>query len=135
MIIRRHRSSGEEFLGCSTFPACRGTRPATRALERAQHARGVRALRKLSKQRRKYRLSDGRRYAKDVPDVAELLVARAIGRNLGPWEGLGVQVLAAAGVVAVVYWFIASGMLMIVVKPIADWYAAQALGPRTSPVP
>ena len=117
MVVRRNSSTGEPFLGCSQFPACRGTRPlrsgavADRRPNRARSAR--------------VRLSTGGRYARDFPDVMELLVARLVGRTLSRSEGCLVQVLALLGLLAIVYLFVASGAFMWIVTWVSEWLAGQ----------
>jgi hypothetical protein len=59
--------------------------------------------------RPRYRLSAGGR-PRTVPDAAELLVARAIGRNLSPLQGCVVQLAVVAVVVLALWAFFASGL-------------------------
>lgn len=81
-------------------------------------------------------MSDGRRVARNLPDVAELLVARRLGRDLRPWEGCLVQLLAAAAFFGLVYWFFTSGLFFAVAQPLVDWFVRQIhLGPTRSPTP
>ena len=126
MVLRRVRTTGEPFLGCSTYPACRGTRPVSgsspSAAPRSTRARAP--------------LSDGGRHAKSLPDVVELLVARRLGRTLKPWEGCLVQGAALLIFLAIVYWFFVSGMFYTVTKPIVEWYVHQIhFGPAATPSP
>ena len=120
MVERTNRDSGEPFLGCTRFPACRGTRPMPAGAQTGDAARPTR-----------YKLSAGGR-ARNVPDVVELLVARAIGRNLTPIQGCIVQVLAVVILVGLVYAFFVSGLFMRVVEPFAQWYAGQVLPTPTA---
>jgi hypothetical protein len=84
--------------------------------------------------RRRWRLSSGGRYAENLPEVIELLVARAIGRDLGTWEGCAVQIVALLVFLAIVYWIFASGLFIAIVKPLAEWYAHQVhFGPVPTP--
>ena len=118
MVVRHQRSTGEPFYGCTRFPDCRGTR---QILERGTIKRISRPATKPSR----LRLSTGGRYAKNVPEVAELVVARIIGRDLGRWEGLAVQLIALAAFVGLLYWFFASGLFATILRPFAEWYAEQ----------
>jgi hypothetical protein len=125
MVERTNRDSGEPFLGCTRFPACRGTRPMPTG---AQGRAAVRPTR--------YKLSTGGRRARDLPDVVELLVARAIGRNLTPIQGCIVQVLAVAVFGFLVWALFASGLFLRIVEPFAQWYTNQMhFGPTPPPAP
>lgn len=124
MRVRTNRDSGEAFLGCSRFPACRGTRPG----EATAHLRANR-----SDSPRRYKLSAGGR-PRGSADYIELLVARAIGRNLTPVQGCVAQILATVIFASVVWAVFASGLILRIVEPVAQWYAEQAL-PRRSPSP
>jgi hypothetical protein len=131
MVRRVQRATGEPFLGCSRYPDCRGTRPLPEIPPSISPA-----SRSKRQNRRRFRLSDGRRYARNVPDVVELLVARRIGRELGPWEGCVVQLLALVVFLAIVYWVFASGLFFAVTKPLIDWYVHQIhFGPVPTPTP
>jgi hypothetical protein len=120
MVERTNRESGEPFLGCSRFPACRGTRPMPAGAEASAPIRPTR-----------YKLSGGGR-ARNLPDVVELLVARAIGRNLTPIQGCIVQVLAVVILVGLVYALFVSGLFMRVVEPFAHWYSSQVFPTPTA---
>jgi ssDNA-binding Zn-finger/Zn-ribbon topoisomerase 1 len=131
MMPRHNRTTGEPFWACSRYPACRGTRPASTEITSAP------AVPK-STRRRRYRLSDGRREPRNVPDVIELLVARRLGRNLGIWEGFAVQIVAIGAVLALVWAFAASGAFMWTMTQFANWYASQvhfAAAPVATPSP
>jgi hypothetical protein len=118
MVRRRKRATGEPFFGCSRFPDCRGTRP-IRDVEGEGH-RGA-----IPRSRYRLRLEPNRRYARNVPDVVELLIARRLGRNLRRWEGCLVQSLAIVTVIAVFYWFVASGTLVAITTELTRWYVSQ----------
>ena len=120
MVSRTNSHSGVPFLGCSRFPGCRGTRPI------AGGSSGAAAT-----SRPRYKLSAGGR-ARSIPDVVELLVARAIGRNLTPIQGCVVQVLAVVVFASLVYAFFVSGLFMRVVEPFAQWYASQVFPTPTA---
>lgn len=121
MVQRTNRDSGEAFLGCSRFPSCRGTRPFASAAR----------LDARAATRPRYKLSAGGR-ARNVPDMVELLVARAIGRNLTPIQGCIVQVIAVAILAGLVYAFFVSGLFMRVVEPLAQWYTSQVFPTPTA---
>jgi hypothetical protein len=120
MVRRTNSQSGEPFLGCSRFPGCRGTRPLAGGSSRAPVTF-----------RPRYKLSAGGR-ARNIPDVVELLVARAIGRNLTPIQGCIVQVLAVAIFAGLFYAFLVSGLFMRVVDLFAQWYASQVFPTPTA---
>jgi hypothetical protein len=80
----------------------------------------------------RYKLSAGGR-PRDIGDHTELLVARLIGRNLTPLQGCVVQIAAIATFGFLAWAFIASGLMMQIVDPIARWYASQAFPPHPSP--
>ncbi len=81
---------------------------------------------------RRYKLSMGGR-PKTIPDVVELVVARAIGRNLTPLQGFLVQAVAIVVLVMAVIWLFSSGLFARIVDPFIDWYASQVgLGPPGS---
>jgi hypothetical protein len=125
MVRRTNRDSGEDFLGCTTFPACRGTRPIPTGEQGSGASRPAR-----------YKLSTGGRHARDLPDVVELLVARAIGRNLTPIQGCIVQILAVAVFGFLLWALFASGLFLRIVEPFAQWYTSQMhFGPTPSPGP
>lgn len=125
MVERANGQTGERFLGCTRFPGCRGTRPA---------APGASAAAVASRPR--YKLSAGGRYARNLPDVVELLVARAIGRNLTPIQGCIVQILAVVVFAALVYALFVSGLFMRIVDPFVQWYASQMqIGPAPTSAP
>jgi len=82
------------------------------------------------------KLSTGGRQARDLPDAVELLVARVIGRNLTPIQGCIVQVLALAVFGFLVWALFASGLILRIVEPLAQWYTSQMhFGPSPSPSP
>jgi hypothetical protein len=120
MRVRTNRESREAFLGCSRFPACRGTR---------RLATTTSAVAPAPRPRR-YKLSAGGR-PRSGPDYIELLVARAIGRNLGPIEGFVVQAVTILLVAAAVWALFASGLFIRIIEPVAQWYTEQAF-PRPS---
>ena len=124
MVERTNRGSGEPFLGCTRFPACRGTRPMPTGVEAG-------AQRRVAARPTRYKLSAGGR-ARNLPDVVELLVARAIGRNLTPIQGCIVQILAVIVFAGLVYSFFVSGLFMRVVEPFAEWYASQVFPAPTA---
>ncbi len=69
-----------------------------------------------------------------MPEVVELLVARAIGRNLSSAEGCAVQIIALIALLAIVYLVVASGLFTAIVTAIAEWYAHQIhFGPTPAP--
>jgi hypothetical protein len=70
---------------------------------------------------------------KGLPDYAELVVARLIGRNLTPLQGCVVQIAAMAIFLVAVWALFASGLFLRIVDPIAKWYASQAFPPHVSP--
>ncbi len=126
MLARTNRATGDPFLGCSRFPDCRGTRPIVAANSPTNAT---------NRPRPRYQLSAGGR-ARSLPDVVELLVARAIGRNLSPIQGCAVQIAAVVVFVFAVWAFYASGLAMQIIEPIVDWYASQVhVGPSASPLP
>jgi len=91
---------------------------------------------KRQRPRRRVRLSSGGRYPKNLPEFVEVLVARAIGRDLGAGEGCLVQLVALVAFLAVLYWFVASGLLVAITTTLAKWYAQQVhFGPTPTPVP
>jgi hypothetical protein len=125
MVRRTNHDSGEAFLGCTTFPACRGTRPIATGEQGSVAARPMR-----------YKLSSGGRRASDLPDVVELLVARAIGRNLTPIQGCIVQILAVAVFGFLLWALFASGLILRIIEPFVQWYTSQMhFGPTPSPTP
>ena len=126
MIERRQRQTGEAFLGCRRFPSCRGTLPiAAGTLATAER-----------KKSSDYKLSQGGRYARSLPDLVELLIARRIGRNLTTREGCATQVLAVVGLLAVLYLLVASGALAWILTTFASWFAHQIKLPgAASPTP
>ncbi len=124
MVMRRNRTSGEPFFGCTQYPSCRGTRP------RAGSA-GASPVRRTPE--RRYRLSLGGR-PKGIADYVELLVARRVGRDLTKREGCLVQGVTIVVFLALIYWFVSSGALVTISKLFADWYAHQFTLPG-SPTP
>jgi hypothetical protein len=124
MVVRANRETGESFLGCSQFPSCRGTRP----LETRQTS-------PVLGRSRRYKLSTGGT-ARTIPEVTELLVARAIGRNLTPIQGCLVQLAALIVLVVIVWAFFASGLFLRLAEPVARWYADQVhFGPTPTTSP
>ena len=123
MIKRRNRRTGEAFLGCSRFPACRGTRqidhspPAFQGIEHpVPHRAGAR--RAPRRARARIRLSSGNREPRGAGDHAELIVARLVGHNLTGAQGFMVQVAGVILLAAAFYWFLASGTMAQVVTSI-----------------
>lgn len=100
--------------------------------ESASHSPGPKRPTRAARATRptRYKLSAGGR-ARDLPDVVELLVARAIGRNLTPIQGCIVQVLAVVVFAGLVYAFFVSGLFMRVVEPLAQWYTDQVFSTPT----
>jgi hypothetical protein len=79
-------------------------------------------------------LSDGSRSVKNIPQAVEVLVARRLGRDLGPWEGFLVQSAALLIVIGIFYWFVASGLLVTITTALSDWYVHQLhFGPAPTP--
>jgi hypothetical protein len=125
MLTRTNRESGDAFLGCSRFPDCRATRPIVPS-GNAAAARG-----RLNRPK----LSLGGR-PRNLPDYVELIVARAIGRDLTPVQGFLVQALAIVLVAGAFWALLASGLFVRIVEPIAQWYANQVFpAPSASPLP
>lgn len=116
MVQRRNSSTGEPFLGCTRYPACRGTRPIAGAA-------GAPSVRKSTRPQR-YRLSLGGR-PKGIGDYTELIVARAVGRNLSKREGCLVQGVAIIVFAGLLYWFFTSGLFIAIVTAFSEWYAHQ----------
>jgi hypothetical protein len=91
----------------------------------------------MGRSRPRYKLSAGGR-PRGIGDYAELIVARILHRNLTPLQGCVVQI-AAVGVFAFAFWGLyASGLIVRILEPIAQWYASQlhfGLTPTSSPVP
>jgi len=125
MRVRTNRDSGERFLGCCRFPDCRETRPIT--------AGGTAATVRARRARPKLSLGGTPRY---LPDYVELIVARAIGRELTPVQGFLIQAVAII-VVAGAFWaLLASGLFLRIVEPITQWFTNQVFPPPTqSPLP
>lgn len=129
MVARRKRSSGEPFLGCSRFPECRGTRPSTGSSGDGPDSGSAKTTR--------YRLSLGGR-PRGIGDYAELVVARFVGRDLNKREGCLVQAVAILAFIGLLYWFVASGLMVDLAKVFADWYSHQITlpgAPRPTPAP
>lgn len=123
MAVRTNSQSGEPFLGCSRFPNCRGTRPLAAGSSTAVASRP------------RYKLSTGGK-PRNLPDVVELLVARAIGRNLTPIQGCIVQILAVLILGFLVWALFASGLFIRIVEPFVQWYTSQMhFGPSPSSAP
>lgn len=82
---------------------------------------------------RRARLSLGGR-PRNLPDYVELLVARRVGRTLGPWEGCIVQIIALVVFVVLVWAAFASGLVTAVAEVFARWYTSVVhLGPTAAP--
>jgi len=126
MRTRTNGQTGEGFLGCSSFPDCKGTRPLMAAGAPASSS-GLAA----TKPRRRPRLSAGGR-PRSLPDYVELIVARRIGRDLRPLEGFLVQVSAILIVAFLLWAALTSGLFVKVIEPFAQWYAGQM---RSGPTP
>lgn len=60
-----------------------------------------------------------------VGDYSELLVARAIGRDLTKREGCLVQLMAIILFAGIVYWFFTSGLYFDFVRVFVEWYGKQ----------
>ena len=121
MVVRRNRSSGQQFLGCSLYPACYGTRE----LDAADPSTGSNvAPARASRDRQRYRLSLGGR-PKGFADNVELLVAKRIGRNLTKREGCLVQGVTILLAFLAIYWFFTSPLYVELIKAISEWYAHQ----------
>jgi ssDNA-binding Zn-finger/Zn-ribbon topoisomerase 1 len=116
MVARLNSATGEAFLGCSRFPACRGTRPMPGA--------GTDALGPSTRSKR-VELSTGGRYARSFPDLVELVIARSLGRTLSRKEGCLVEGLALVGLLVAIYLFAVSGAFMWVVTTFAEWFSSQ----------
>jgi hypothetical protein len=65
-----------------------------------------------------------------------LLVARRLGRDLRTGEGFIVQIVAL-GALGFLFWALfASGLIIRIIEPIAQWYASQVhFGPTPGPSP
>src|SRR5215216_262664 len=125
MVSRRNRSTGEPFLGCTRFPACRGTLPPTKSDASTRPTRP-----------KSYRLSLGGR-PRSLPDYVELIVARRLGRNLTPLQGCVVQVLAVVVIGFAAWALFASGTITRIIEPFAQWYAQQVFSvptPSSTPI-
>src|SRR4051794_15808202 len=94
MVVRRQRATGDAFYGCTRFPDCRGTIGISGFVDDVRMPK-----------RRRPRLSTGGKYAKDAPEVIELLVARVIGRDLSLREGCLVQGIGLVLLAAIAIWF------------------------------
>jgi hypothetical protein len=120
MVERRNRQDGSAFLGCTRFPACKGTRALTVADNSPAPARV----------RRRAALSDGGR-PKTFADDVELIAARIVGHTLGPVQAVVLRVVLVVVVVA----------LFIALTPtIATWFGhffaglfTQQFAPLASP--
>jgi hypothetical protein len=85
--------------------------------------------------RPRYKLSAGGR-ARNIPEVAELLVARALGRNLTPLQGCVVQIFAIAILCFMVWVLYSSGLIIRIIEPFVRLYLSQTqFAPPSSPVP
>jgi hypothetical protein len=98
MVTRTNRTSGSAFLGCSRFPACRGTRPLA-AVGTARHVR------------QRHQLWGGSR-PRSAADAVELIAARVVGHTLHAWQAVGLRI------VLVVIVFVAFTNL---VGPVSTW--------------
>jgi hypothetical protein len=106
MVTRHNRETGDAFLGCSRFPACKGTR----------------SLESKAPQPRRSRLSGGGR-PKSVPDYVELIVARRLRRDLTPLQGFAVQALVILVIAGGFWWLLTSGTFFRIIDPFIQWYA------------
>jgi hypothetical protein len=123
MVTRHNRETGEAFLGCPRFPACRGTRQLGAAAAT------------LHQKPTRYRLSAGGR-PRTIPDVVELLVARRLGRNLGLFHGFLVQAITLLVILAAIWVFVASGLFLDLVNAFSRWYTDLVMSPlRPTPSP
>jgi hypothetical protein len=77
-------------------------------------------------------LSGGGR-PKGIGDYIELIVARILGRNLTPLQGCVVQIAAIAIFAFLAWALFASGLILRITEPIAQWYASQAFPAHSSP--
>jgi Topoisomerase DNA binding C4 zinc finger len=133
MAERRNRQTGDAFLGCTRYPACRGTRPVATTGPSSRPGTGASPRVGSSGPGRRHRLSHGGR-PKGWGDDVELIVARLVGRDLKPWEGCVVQLSALAIVGLFCWWLFASGTILVLIRPFVDWYASQVHpGPIASP--
>jgi hypothetical protein len=108
MVTRRNRETGDAFLGCSRFPACKGTR-------------SLGAAPQVRRKPTRYRLSDGGR-PKSLPDYVELIVARRLGRDLTPLQGFAVQALVILVIAGGFWWLLTSGTFFRIIDPFVQWY-------------
>ena len=133
MAERRNRKTSDAFLGCTRYPACRGTRPVAATAPSPRPATAASPRVGSSGPGRRHRLSsDGR--PKGWGDDVELIVARLAGRDLKPWEGCVVQLSALAIVGLFFWWLFASGTILVLTKLFVDWYTSQVhLGPTAIP--
>ena len=72
-------------------------------------------------------MTSGHREPRDIGDYAEFLVARLIGRSLTPLQGCVVQIVGVILFGMAFYWFLVSGTMTDLIKPITDWYASNAM--------
>jgi ssDNA-binding Zn-finger/Zn-ribbon topoisomerase 1 len=121
MVERTNRQTGEAFLGCRRFPDCRGTR---RLVNMSPVSSGSRAAHGRNPRPRRYRLSAGGRL-RTLPDYVEILVARALGRNLTPIQGCFVQMTAVVVFLGFFWWLYASGTILQIIDPIVRLYLSQ----------
>ena len=132
MVDRRNRATNERFWGCSRYPACHGTRQVESiAAPRPTPSRPAQTLRTPTS--RRPRLSLGGR-PRSLPDYIELLVARRVGRTLGPMEGCIVQIVALLVFAALVWAAFASDLVTAIAEVFARWYTSVIhLGPAATP--
>jgi ssDNA-binding Zn-finger/Zn-ribbon topoisomerase 1 len=134
MVTRTNRASGDQFYGCSRYPDCQGTRPimADRPVAVLGGQRPAPRTRSSAPPPR-YQLSAGGR-PRSLPDYVELLVARRLGRNLGPLEGGVVQIVALLAFGVIIYWAFASGLVAQIAELLGRWMASQMhFGPTPAP--
>jgi hypothetical protein len=71
---------------------------------------------------------------RSLPDYVDLLVARRVGRTLGPMEGCIVQIVAIVILAALVWVAFASGLVAAIAEVFARWYTSVIhLGPTPTP--
>lgn len=132
MVGRTNRDTGEQFYGCTRFPACRGTRPHSPA-SRPTRPSGPTGGAASPRRRQRVRLSLGGR-PRGLADDAELLVARLVGHTLSPMQGCIVQI-AAMGLFVLAAWaFFASGAAAAIAEALGRFVAQNMhFGPRPTP--
>ena len=70
---------------------------------------------------------------KGIGDYTELVVARVLGRNLTPLQGCVVQIAAIAIFAYLAWALFASGLIIRIVEPFAQWYTSQVFPAHPSP--